>query len=40
MRADGIDEEKSAVLIVDDNEINRMILCETFNNSFNLSHYK
>ena len=30
MREDGFDEEKSAVLIVDDNEINRMILCETF----------
>lgn len=30
MRPDGVDEEKAALLIVDDNEINRMILCETF----------
>ena len=30
MRPDGFDEERAALLIVDDNEINRMILCETF----------
>ena len=30
LQEDGQTEEKTAILIVDDNEINRMILSETF----------